>query len=315
MLPEERHRLIAFALSICAVYAIALVFVLRRVFGASPRIASPTERRVELGAYSLATLGVACFLYALLIEPYWPEITHTQITSSKLPHRLRIVHLSDLHSDPIPRLEERLPALIRAEHPDLIVFTGDSINSPEGLPVFRRCLTQLASIAPTIVVRGNWDVWHWGAIDLFARTGAREVEGTGVLVPLQGDSVWVGGLSVDREGELAALMASAPHDAFHILLHHYPDEILRAAQCDVDLYLAGHTHGGQVALPFYGALITLSRFGKRFEHGLHRVEDTWLYVTRGVGMEGGAPRVRFFARPEVTVIDVLPSAAKQPVSN
>ena len=62
-----------------------------------------------------------------------------------------------------------------------------------------------------------------------------------------------------------------------------------------------------MALPFYGALITLSRFGKRFEAGLYRVEETRLYVNRGVGMEGGrAPRVRFFARPELTVIDLVP---------
>jgi predicted MPP superfamily phosphohydrolase len=73
----------------------------------------------------------------------------------------------------------------------------------------------------------------------------------------------------------------------------------------VDPYLAGHTHGGQVALPFYGALATLSAFGKEFESGLHRVADTWEYTNRGIGMEGGAaPRMRFAARPEVTVIEV-----------
>ena len=81
------------------------------------------------------------------------------------------------------------------------------------------------------------------------------------------------------------------------------------ARHHVDLFLAGHTHGGQVALPFYGAIVTFSRFGKRFEAGLHRVANTWLYVNRGLGMEGGpAPRVRFCARPEVSVLEVWPAS-------
>jgi predicted MPP superfamily phosphohydrolase len=60
-----------------------------------------------------------------------------------------------------------------------------------------------------------------------------------------------------------------------------------------------------VALPGYGALVTLSKFGKRFESGFHQVGSTWAYVNRGIGMEGGsAPRVRFASRPEVTVIEI-----------
>ena len=97
-----------------------------------------------------------------------------------------------------------------------------------------------------------------------------------------------------------------PADAFTILLYHYPDEVERARKRRVDLYCAGHTHGGQVALPLYGALLTLSRSGKKYEAGLYRVGETWLYVNRGIGMEGSSPRVRFCARPEVTVILLEP---------
>lgn len=60
-----------------------------------------------------------------------------------------------------------------------------------------------------------------------------------------------------------------------------------------------------MALPFYGALVTLSKFGKRYEAGLYHEGDTWLYVNRGIGMEGGpAPRVRFCARPELTILEI-----------
>ena len=110
-----------------------------------------------------------------------------------------------------------------------------------------------------------------------------------------------------RSGIETALKDATP-DAFTLFLYHTPDAILEAAETGrVDLYCAGHTHGGQVALPFYGALVTLSKFGKKYESGLHREGRTWLYVTRGIGMEGDpAPRVRYFARTEVTVIELAP---------
>jgi uncharacterized protein len=94
--------------------------------------------------------------------------------------------------------------------------------------------------------------------------------------------------------------------SLNLFMYHYPDEIENVAGHRVDLYCAGHTHGGQIALPWYGALVTLSKFDKKYESGLYRVSDTFLYVNRGIGMEGGqAPRVRFCARPEVTVIDIV----------
>ena len=103
-------------------------------------------------------------------------------------------------------------------------------------------------------------------------------------------------------------IASMPPDAFKIFLYHYPDLIKNAAVQNVDLYCAGHTHGGQVALPLYGAIITFSKFGKQYEAGLYREGATWLYVNRGVGLEGGsAPRVRFWARPELTIIESVPN--------
>ena len=119
--------------------------------------------------------------------------------------------------------------------------------------------------------------------------------------------VQVCGVAFDREEKIASLLGSARKEELTVFLHHWPDEIHTAAEGGVDLYCAGHTHGGQVALPFYGALVTLSQFGKQFEGGLYKVGGTWLNVNRGIGMEGGrAPRVRFCARPEVTVIEVIP---------
>lgn len=307
MLPEERLRVLLFVTAIGAVYAAGLILAFRLVIQRSwQREALRGEQSLRAVVFGTAALGVLCGAYALFIEPYWPEVTHMQIDSARWSGKpLRIVHLSDLHSEAKPRLEERLPDIVRAEQPDLIVFTGDALNTPRGQPVFRRLMSRLSEIAPLIAVRGNWDVWYWSKLNLFGGTGAREVANSAVSIPIRGSGVWIGGLSVDAEDGLPGLLASAPSDQLRILLHHYPDEVLHAANLGVDLYLAGHTHGGQVALPFYGALVTLSKFGKRFESGLHQVGNTWEYTNRGIGMEGGtAPRVRFAARPEITVIDV-----------
>ena len=116
-------------------------------------------------------------------------------------------------------------------------------------------------------------------------------------------------MAVFNERGATRALGGIPPDAFSIFLYHAPDLILNAASQNVDLYCAGHTHGGQVALPGYGAIVTFSKFGKKYEAGLYREKKTFLYVNRGIGMDGGyRPRVRFWARPELTIIDVVPSS-------
>jgi len=278
------------------------------------RGAEPTRReRIFLRVvYGLAGFGLLCIVYGFRVEPYWVEVTRSRISSPRLPkgtRPLRIVHLSDLHCDPAPRLEERLPDLIAAEKPDLIVFSGDAINSRGGLPVLKALLTRLSAVAPTFVVRGNWDAWYWRNIDLFGGTGVREVNGTAEKLDVAGARIWVTGVAVESEGRAGSALKSVPPGEFTLFLHHYPypDVVPAADQARVDLFCAGHIHGGQIALPVYGALVTLSKYGKQYESGLYRIGSMWMYVSRGLGMEGGrAPRVRFCARPEIAVIDVDP---------
>jgi predicted MPP superfamily phosphohydrolase len=318
VLLEEKIRLGLFVGAVLAVYAAALVVgvhaagrALQRRRGLTPQPLGRTTRRVRAAVLTLALAGTGCAAYARLIEPTWLDVTHVSVESDKLPRGIRpirLVHISDVHSDPVARLEDRLPGAIAAERPDLIVFTGDSINSPEGLANFRGLMTRLAAVAPTYAVRGNWDTRQWGRIDLFGGTGAVELENQAVRVALDGGrALWLVGLDADSGDQIESALGRVPAGALTVLLHHYPEEIDRVAAAGADLFCAGHTHGGQVALPFYGALITMSRTGKRYEAGLYREGRTWLYVNRGIGMEGGvAPRIRFFARPEVTVIELRP---------
>jgi predicted MPP superfamily phosphohydrolase len=318
---EETNVALLFVCAVAAVYLLAACALVRATLRRFGRTGRPSRAALiaERGSLALAAVGLLCFAYGYFVEPYWPEVTHVRVESQKLKgaqRPVRVVHISDLHCDPKTRLEERLPDVVAAERPDLIVFTGDSINSPEGLPVLRKLLPRLAALAPTYAVRGNWDTAFWRREDLFGGTGVVELKKEAARVDVAGTTLWVAGAPFGslyeppagaRSGIESALK-DVPPEGFTLFLYHTPDAILEAAETGrVDLYCAGHTHGGQVALPFYGALVTLSKFGKKYESGLHREGQTWLYVTRGLGMEGGsAPRVRFLARPEVTVIELAP---------
>jgi uncharacterized protein len=109
---------------------------------------------------------------------------------------------------------------------------------------------------------------------------------------------------------LRALLAQAPTDAFTLLLFHTPDLMPQAAALGVDLYFAGHTHGGQWRVPGFGAILTSSHYWKRYEAGHYREGTTHLYVSRGLGMEGfGAPRARFFCPPEVVSVTLSGTGA------
>ena len=302
---QERITVLLFLGIVSTIFVLAGSIVVRALVRRR-RIAARSDQIVLV----LAGIGLLCIAYGF-VEPYRLAVTHVRLSSAKLAKGtgpLRIVHISDLHSDPRPRLEERLPQVIAAEHPDLIVFTGDTINEPEGLPIFKACLTKIAAIAPTFVVKGNWDTQYWQDLPLFDGTGVQELNGTSVNIHLHGVRVDIAGVGVLNELRTDRALASIPPDAFKIFLYHYPDLMRALADRRVDLYLAGHTHGGQIALPFYGALMTLSWYGKKYEAGLFHDRNTWLYVNRGIGMEGGVPRVRFWAPPEVTVIDVVPEA-------
>jgi len=105
---------------------------------------------------------------------------------------------------------------------------------------------------------------------------------------------------------LLEAMRGVGESEFTLLLYHSPDLIYEAAELGVDLELGGHTHGGQIRVPFYGAIVTLSEYGRRFASGLFQVDGTTLYVSRGLGLEGGhAPRVRFLCRPELVSLELV----------
>ncbi len=313
---QEFFAVLFFVGSVTIIFTWSAKLVLIRALSASKHQPGKPLSKQDKVVLSLGLFGIICVTYGFFVEPYWLSVTHVELTSSKIHknQKVRIVHISDFHCDPKPRLEEQLPSIIAAEKPDVILFTGDAINSREGLPVFRKCLTELAEIAPTFVVKGNWDTCYFTEANLFGGTGATELDVQPVQLKIEDNVICVAGLPApssktkrtEKRKSVQDVMQDVPENIYRVFLYHYPDFIEEMEKNKIDLYLAGHTHGGQVALPFYGALVTLSNRGKQFEAGLYQRGGTHLYVNRGIGMEGGiAPRVRFCARPEVTVIDVV----------
>lgn len=131
----------------------------------------PWRRRVRVGVLVLGTVGSLCIAYGFLIEPTWVEVTHVRVPLARLPAGappIRIVQISDLHVEAAPRNEVDLPALVRAQRPDLIVFTGDALNSARGEERCSRWRATASASRPASTVsaaRGSTSTaaWAWKA--------------------------------------------------------------------------------------------------------------------------------------------------------
>jgi predicted MPP superfamily phosphohydrolase len=311
MTPLQVMVFVGFVAGVAGVFSLAAVLLVRHVHDLVRKAPArrPAFRCFRLAAYSTALFGSACIFYGAFIEPWWIEVTRLRLRSAKIAQPVRLAVLSDIHSEATPRLEPRLPDLVRRERPDVIVFLGDALNDRRGLPIFQECMRRLAEIAPIYAVEGNWDRREWRRLDLFGGLAVRNLRGE--AVSLGDTNVWLCGGPWGTPEPLYEAARRVPKDAYRVFMIHTPGSVSVVSRCGADLCLAGHTHGGQVSLPWYGALITLSETGKRFEQGRYQIGALTLYVNRGIGLEGSyAPRVRFGARPEITIVDLEPQAAE-----
>jgi len=308
---QEEVSLIVFLLVLLALYG-AEVLVLLDAMVAIARHRSP--RRILLCKpvivlHVLAAGGLACFVYARYIEPTRIEVNVMSVPTPKLKDTtFRIVQISDLHCDWRPRNEEAMVRIVNALRPDVVVATGDYLNDASALPLLKTTLSQLEAPLGKFAVTGNFEVRRWSDLDPFTAMGFRLLRQDSVSITKGSESITISGLGFDCAGAWQELLADLPADRFNVFLYHMPDLIEDVSSSGVDLYLCGHTHGGQVTLPLYGALVTLSKFGKKYESGQYRHGQTMLYVNRGLGFEPRpAPPVRFCARPEIAVFDIVPA--------
>jgi predicted MPP superfamily phosphohydrolase len=257
--------------------------------------------------HAAVILGLSCLLYGHFVEPTWIDVHTTTIRTPKLKEaRFRLVQITDLHCDKKARNEEAMVRIINSLKPDVVVATGDYLNHKSALPRLQDALQRLEAPLGKFAVTGNLDLRNQ-PLDVLDATGFRRLNRETVSVAKGTDSVGISGLDFARsDAPIGPIKALVPN-RFNVFLFHTPDLIEDVCGPGVDLYLCGHTHGGQVCLPWYGALITFSKFGKKYESGLYHVGGTTLYVNRGLGLEmRPGPQVRFLARPEIAVFDIVP---------
>jgi len=300
---EEGFALIQFLSWLFFAHGFILLTGLAAVLWKSSRVLA----RVSLG---IAIIVTAIGIDAFAIEPYRLELSTYEISSAKLQQRMRIVVIADLQTDVIGQYERDAMRLAMDQKPDLILFAGDYLQQspldPQLVVDFRQLLREVRIDAPLGVFAVKGDVDQAGWQTLF--------EGFPITVLADNQTRRLGAfnltgltlLSSRRMGNSGFLIPET--DEFHIVLGHAPDFALGSPPAD--LLVAGHTHGGQVQLPFIGPLITMSRVPRAWAAGglTQLAEGRHLLVSRGVGMERDwAPRLRFLCRPQLVVIDVKPA--------
>jgi len=277
---------------------------------------------------SLQLAGFAVYVYGYLIGPRRvflseEELSVDSLSSASLASEspvsaLKILHLSDLHMEYWSVREEQLLALVERSEPDIIALTGDYFNlsfiedrvSEADLERFLRSLVRQTAVvactgSPKVDDRKR-------TTDLMRRAGVVLMRNEFVQLNVRGHELQLVGVDCDHRQKVDTeraieILGGAREDLFTVLLFHSPEIMPAVKELSVDLYLCGHTHGGQVRAPFYGALITSSATGKRYEMGRYEENGTTLYVNRGVGFEGnGAPRFRILCPPEAVLWTIRP---------
>jgi predicted MPP superfamily phosphohydrolase len=292
-----------------------------------------TTRRLLTGAFAL---GAATAAYATVVERNLFTLRRVDVpVLAPDAEPLRILHLSDLHLTPGQHRKQRWVADLAGTDPDLVIVTGDNLAHPDAVPAALRALQPLLG-RPGAFVFGSND--YFGPVLKnpfgYLRRERAHVQGA----PLPADELrgaltaagWVdlnnartvlkaGGRTVelagvddphihrDRYADVAGPVD--PGADVHLGVTHSPEPwVLDAMAADgFALMLAGHTHGGQVCVPFYGALVTNCALPRRMAKGLHRWPDSdaWLHVSAGLGTHPTAP-VRFACPPEATVLTLVP---------
>lgn len=295
-----------------AIGAFPLGFIL---FAMYTYLALPKLKLLAAYFTFMCLLVAAIGIDAFLLEPHDLQIDRVRVISKKIKRPMRVAVLTDLQTDQVSDYEKSALEKMLAEKPDVIVFPGDYVQSngsrgPVHWEAQKLRLNQLFKDvkldAPLGVyaVGGNCEDENWPEIfqdtpvKCFARSGTTD----------RGDFVVTGLTLRDSFDQHLAL----PHsDKFHIVVGHGPDYSM--GNHDADLLTCGHTHGGQVQIPFYGPPITLCHAPREWAKGCVKeiAPGTTLILSRGVGMERHfAPRLRFLCKPQIIIADIVPADAE-----
>ncbi len=225
-------------------------------------------------------------------------LTRYDYTSSKVPEGFdgyRIVHISDFHCKEFGDGESDLIAMIRNAEPDLILFTGDSIDDEHSLDNYRDLITGIYDVAPIYYVNGNHEYDASAPLaemkELNKKYQVHDLNDASVVVEHNGDSILLSGLDfrLTMRG-LRNNIDYANTTMFNILLYHGTDKFDGIAPYNYDLVLSGHTHGGIVCLPFIGGIISNQKeLFPKYDSGVYTSGLSTMISSRGLG-DASIPR-------------------------
>jgi len=267
--------------------------------------------------------------YKMFVEPYQLMISEKEICYGNLPEGLdglRIVHLSDFHFDEnngghiISFFDHLLERRI-----DFIILTGDFIESLAGLHHLKEVVKRMLELKPKYGIYGclgNHDYYHFSRKDFILvrfvvderndvkklletleDEGVKVLMNENVVLDVNGAKLNIVGIDeyVSGRFNLPASIDGVDPDGFTILISHAPDIVFHLEPYKVDLVLSGHTHGGQIKLPFWGTVIKRTKLKRKQSSGFFKYNGTNVHVTQGLGASPKA-MVRFLCSPEVAIL-------------
>ncbi len=290
---------------------------------------------IALAAGATAAAGTT-FAYSSLVERNMFTLRRFDVPMLEPDAEpLRILHISDLHMMPDQQRKQAWVAALGGTDPDLVVVTGDNMSSPDSVPGVLRALDPLLSLPGAFVFGSNdynGPVWRNPLLYLmpdreyvqgvelpfealrsaFVEAGWSDLNNARTIMKAGGRSIELVGVDdphIERDDYPSVAGPVSRGADLHIGVTHTPaSHVLDAMASDgFSLLLAGHTHGGQVCIPGYGALTTNCDLPNGMAKGLHRWpgSEAWLHVSAGLGTHPTAP-VRFACRPEATILTLIP---------
>jgi uncharacterized protein len=271
--------------------------------GASPHL--PTH------AFLVTYLsGLVVCAYGILVRRRWFVVRELDVTIEDLDPALdgfRIAHLSDLHigTNTPKSWGERWVKAANALRPDIAVVTGDLVSSGcDFHEDIAEVVSHLEAKSGVFVSMGNHDYFGDGEplVSLLRGRGVKVLRNEGVTLGKGGKPLYLAGIddTWTRKDDIDRALSGCPAGAPVVLLSHDPERFLKAEKKGVALTLSGHTHGGQIAMPFLSRWISASHLTHHFHQGLYRKGRAQLYVHPGLGTTG--PPMRLGVAPAVVLL-------------
>ena len=270
-----------------------------------PECGKPWRRRL-----AWALVVTVCAAAAVAAEVY-REVHTTRLvtettTTDKLAGELRIMQLSDIHMRDDPAQLASIVTQVRDAGPHLIVIAGDTLNTRnETLDPLKELFSRLAELGiPMYAVLGNHD--HWSKdlpqlVELYARHGIKLIDNEHEVITGEfGSFTLVGaGDAYTDHAHLDQALKGTP-GGFRFLLTHSPEILPQLEKADIDYAVCGHTHGGQVAMPFIGAIYVPGQgLFPKYSRGRYQVGKAALYIDSGVGVTG--MDLRFLVQSQIVL--------------